>query len=358
MKKILFISGHLTNGGAQRVVSVVTSSLAEKGYDVSLLLFTRSKAEYPISPKVKIVSISENGEDYQKVSLFQRARFIRKYLKQFKPDVAVGFLEGGYALYISSIGMRFKKIASTRIDPEVIMRAKGFRAKINRAWFRSADYIVVQTESQRKRLPQKLAKKSVTIENPISDKALSIEKSTYSSCKKIVMAGRLAKQKNYPMVFRAISTVKQKYPDIHVDIFGLGDEQENLAKQISEMHLNENITLRGWSTDTIGEMVKYDAFILSSNYEGLPNSLMEAMAVGLPCISTDCTTGPSDLIKDGTNGFLVPVDDDKMLASRITELIEMDEDKRFKIGYSARKNLSDNYNSQVILKKWEDLILK
>ena len=306
---ILFVSGNLSNGGAQRVISVVSGALAEKNHDVSLLLFSRNEKEYPINDKVKVFSISDSYEEYCKVSSFSRMKLIRKYLKQLKPDVAIGFLEGGYALYLSSIGMKFKKIASARIDPQILFKTKGLRAKIDRKWFRASDGVVLQTESQKDRLPSKMLNKSVVIGNPVSDLALKLQKESYSECCKFVMAGRLAKQKNYPMVFRAVSIVKEKYPDVHIDIFGKGSEYDDLAKQLSDMQLEANVSLRGWSEDTIGEFSRHDAYILSSNFEGLPNSLMEAMAVGLPCISTDCPTGPADLISDGVNGYLVPIND-------------------------------------------------
>ena len=356
--KILFVSGNLCDGGAQRVISVVASNLAEKGHDVSLMLFSRNEKEYPISEKVKITSIADNYEDYCKISLLKRTRIFRRYLKELKPQVAVGFLEGGYALYLASFGMKFAKVASARIDPLIIMQEKGFRAKINRMWFKSADAIVLQTESQKKHMPAKMLRNSVVIANPVSDKALLANKISYESCRDFVMAGRLDSQKNYPMVFRAIKTVKEKYPDIHLEIFGKGSAQDILDNMIKEMGLEDNIKLCGWSQNTIGEYLNHDAYILSSNFEGMPNALMEAMAVGLPCISTDCDTGPSDLIEDGINGYLIPVNDDKMLAERIIDIIEMGADERARLGTNARRTLFENFNSEAIAQKWEDMILK
>lgn len=358
MIKVLFLSGNLCDGGAQRVISVVASALAEKGHDVSLLLFSRNENEYPISDKVNITAIGESYEEYCKVSSVGRIKFIRRYLKQLKPDVAVGFLEGGYALYLSSFGMKIKKIASIREDPQRLLSRPGLRCKINRMWFNAADQMVLQTQSQISRVPSKIAKKSIVISNPVSDKALAIEKQNYDTCRNFVMAGRLAAQKNYPMVFRAVSIVKAKYPDIHVDIFGKGGELDNLTSMISEMKLEDNITLCGWSQNTLEEYLNHDAYILTSNSEGLPNALMEAMAVGLPCISTDCNTGPADLITNGENGFLIPTGDHEALAKRILELIEMSPEERAELGKNARRNLFDNFNSQIIAEKWEELFLK
>ena len=143
--KILFLSGNLCDGGAQRVISVVASELAEKGHDVNLLLFSRNEKEYPLSEKVKIFSLADNFNDYQKISGLKRIIRVRRLLKQLKPEVAVGFLEGGYALYLSSFGLKLKKVSSARINPKHIIEQKGLRAFINKRWFKKSDAIVLQT---------------------------------------------------------------------------------------------------------------------------------------------------------------------------------------------------------------------
>lgn len=357
--KILFLSGNLCDGGAQRVISVVSSRLAENGHDVSLLLFSRNQKEYPISDKVNIVSISKNFQEYCSVSSFSRLKFIRNYLKNFKPDVAVGFLEGGYALYMASLGLKFKKIASARVDPAVIMNAKGLRATINRMWFNSADKIVLQTNKQLDHVPNKIRKKSVVIANPISNAALQSFKTDYSmNCRRIVMAGRLEEQKNYPMVFDAIKIVLQKYPDVKLDIFGKGSQEAELQNLIDTNGLADNIDLCGWTQNTLEEYRNHDMYIMSSDFEGMPNALMEAMGVGLPCVSTDCDTGPSDLIIDGENGFLIPVGDSTALADKIIRIIEMPANKRKELGINAHNTMVEKFNSEVICEKWETFFKK
>lgn len=355
--KILFISGNLTDGGAQRVISVVSSELAEKGHDVSLLLFARNEKEYPISEKVKLTALCQSFADYQKMSLFSRVCAVRRYLKKNKPEVAVGFLEGGYALYLASFGMRgIKKVASARIDPKVIMQEKGIRGTINRAWFRHADAVVLQTPAQAEHVDERMRVRSVVIANPISEHALEMKKKEHApTCRRIVMAGRLAHQKNYPMVFRAVAALQNDYPNLCVDIFGKGGAEERLNTQIKEMGLDRQVRLCGWSQDTVGEYAKADAYILSSNYEGMPNALMEAMAVGLPCISTDCETGPRDLVTDGENGFLVPVNDDAALAARIRKILDMSAEERAAMGDRAHEKMKNEFSRERIADKWEQL---
>ncbi len=354
--KILFVSGNLCDGGAQRVISVVASHLVEKGHDVSILLYSRDEKEYPLNSKVKIVSIAQSFEDYSLTSCFSRIRTIRKYLKRVKPDVAIGFLEGGYGLYISSIGLNFKKVASIRNNPERVFNAKGLRVILNKMWFNSADAIVVQTKSQFELMPKKMKKTSEVIPNPISDTAITDIKTTHNvECRKIVMAGRLVPQKNYHMVFEAIKIVREKYSDVKLNIFGKGELETELQNLIDSNGLGDNIKLCGWTQNTLKEYRNHDIYILSSDFEGMPNALMEAMGVGLPCISTDCDTGPSDLIEHKKNGFLIPVGDANALAEYIIKIIEMSKEQRIELGNNAHLTMKEKFSSDYISQKWEQL---
>lgn len=355
--KILFASGNLCNGGAQRVISIVSSYLAEKGYDVHLLLFSRNEKEYPISEKVKITSIGNNYEEYSKISLMERIRFIRKLLKKLKPDIGIGFLEGGYALQLASCGIKYKRVASARINPQYILSSKSFRGRINRMWFGGADKIVLQTKSQFKMVPETWKERSCIIANPVSELALNNKCELYEkNCRRFIMVGRLEQQKNYPMAFKAIEIVKEKYPDVHLDVFGKGALESSLQQMIDQKGLADQITMRGWTQNALEEYTKHDLFLMTSDYEGMPNALMEAMAVGLPCVSTDCETGPSDLINDGENGYLVPVNDAEKFAQRIIDIIEMPLDGRIKMADLAHITMRDYFNVDVICKQWETML--
>lgn len=354
--KILFVSGNMCNGGAQRVIANVSNSLAEKGYDVRLLLFSRNTKEYPISDKVKITALGQTFEEYSQISSLSRMKLIRKYLKETKPDVAVGFLEGGYALFLSSFGMKLKKVSSARINPQHIMTAKGLRAEINRRWFFHSDAVVLQTESQMEYVPEKLKRKSVIIANPVPEYVLKGKCESYQpKCRKLVMVGRLDDQKNYPMAFRAIQLVKERYPDVHLDVFGKGILDDELSNLLKEMNLTENVSMCGWTQNALEEYRKHDMFLMTSDMEGMPNALMEAMAVGLPCISTDCETGPADLIEDGVNGYLVSVNDHAALAEKMIHFMEMPFEERCSIAMKAHESMKKKFNIEIIAKKWEQL---
>ena len=357
--KILFVSGSLCDGGAQRVIAVVSSRLAQMGHNVNLLLFARNEKEYPVDPDVQITALGESFAEYSELSSVQRIMAIRKYVKNIQPDVAVGFLEGGYGLFLATLGMKFPKVASARVDPKFILQRKGWRAAIDKLWFRCASAVVVQTNRQKEHAKDAEWKNMTVIANPVSDAALATESHDYNrSCQRIIMVGRLVKQKNYPMVFRAMKVVLEKYPESKLDIFGEGILEGVLKDMVREMGLEDSVRLRGWTQDPIGEHTNSDIYVLSSDFEGMPNALMEAMAVGLPCISTDCDTGPEDLITDGENGYLVPVNDADTLAQRLIQIMDMSPQQREKMGEKAKTTLKECFGAEIITKQWMELFYR
>lgn len=356
--KLLFVSGNLCDGGAQRVIAVVSSQLARMGHEVHILLFARNEKEYPVDPAVQITALGENFQEYSKLSGLQRTLTIRKKVKSIQPDVAVGFLEGGYGLFLATLGMKFPKVASARIDPKFLLQKKGGRAMLDKLWFRCADAVVVQTSRQKEHAKNAGWKNMAVIANPISDNALELENHNYERpCRKIVMAGRLAEQKNYPMALKAMEKVLEKYPDAKLDIFGKGNQEESLKTMILQMGLEGSVQLKGWTQDTLGEYANSDIYVMTSNFEGMPNALMEAMAAGLPCVSTDCDTGPEDLITDGENGYLVPVGDADALANQVVEIMGMTTQKREEIGKKAKVTIAEEFNEKAIAEEWELLLL-
>ena len=357
--KILFVTGTLTHGGAQRVISVVASRMSEMGHDVSMIVFKRFPEEYPLSGRVKVFSLADSEEEYKKISGAKRVFLLRRIIKGIHPDVAIGFLEGGYGMYLASLGMKMLRIASARVNPKSILEETGLRSIINRIWFRMADMVVLQTKGQIELLNGLCRKeRCVVIPNPISDAYLSIEPHAYDRpVERIVMVGRLNEQKDYPTALEAMRIVNKVNPNITLDIVGEGDIRPELERLIVEKGLENTVRLVGWSNDVYRIEKGSDVFLMTSLYEGMPNALMEAMASGLICISTDCETGPADLIENGKNGFLVSLTDANAIAQRIIEIAEMSEEERRGFGDAARRYIVENYSSITIVKKWEQAIL-
>lgn len=354
--RILFLSGDLCDGGAQRVTATISSKLAENGNTVALVVFSRSERDYPVSSKVQLQYLCKNIQEYNKASRIKILIHVRNIIRKFKPDVAIGFLQAGYALYFASLGMKLPRVASARVDPKKIMTSKGLIACINKFWFNHADTVVLQNKEQLELSKEYGWHNMVVIPNPINDSAISVGKRKYcETCSKFVMAGRLSIQKNYVLAIDAMKIVHGSYPNVTLDIFGEGTIKKELRLYIDEVGLSDVISLRGWSDNIVGEFMNYDAYMLTSNFEGQPNSLMEAMATGLPCISTACTTGPRELI-DKKNGILINTNDLDQLVSAMKKLITMDKEGRKMMGNAARKSIIYSYNTSEIATKWEKML--
>ena len=343
MKKILLTVTTLFGGGAERVVSVWANKLVDAGCDVSILLYGRSKNEYSIDSRVNVYTVAPTYRDFQEMTYISRLKKMRKLIKLVSPDVMINFLPRMQIwMMFASFGMNLKRIETVRVNPWVVCRNSWIEKKLWQYCFRRSDKIILQTEEQGYYFGKKDRCKGVVIPNPIDNVYYDSYVKHYSDkCINFIAAGRLTAQKNFPMLIDSFAKALKKNNQIQLKIFGIGDESytKNLQHQIDELHMGGNIHLMGRSNCMSKEYTSADAFVLSSYFEGMPNALVEAMASGLVCISTDCKTGPRDMIIDGECGFLVNVNDSDSLAEKILEVSLMNREKRIMLGQNARKRI-------------------
>lgn len=347
---ILFVISSLGNGGAERVAAVLCNSLAERGHTVHCMVFNKRETEYRISEKVDVVYLRSDSETNQWKARAKRLLQGRRIIKQIKPDVMVGFMGAGYNAFFGSCGFCFPKIASVRANPSKET------SKLMRYWFSHADAVVLQCADQERAYSGRF-NNPVVIGNPVSDDSLlHYRKENYQTCRRIVMAGRLSHVKDYPAAICALSKVRAIHSDVTLDIYhGAGSAEKEIKDAITKYHMEDVVRLCGWTDNTPAALCNYDLYLLTSLSEGMPNALMEAMAVGLPCISTDCETGPAELITDGVNGFLTKVGDPDVLAEKIVTVINMTAEQRAELGNRAHEAMYENYRTEVIIQKWEAL---
>lgn len=361
MKKIVFAITSLGGGGAERVVSVWAGQLAERGYEVAVFTYAKSTNEYYLNPKVKRLILVDDIKDYLAMSYLKRYRQIRKTIRLFSPDVVISFLPVMQIwMAAATFGLKVKRVETVRISPW-----NGSTGKVvTLLWklcFKRSDTTILQCEDQKHFFGKKVQKKCVVVPNPLNETCENRGKENYSErAEKFIAAGRLCAQKNFHMLIKAFSKAHEKNPLITLDIYGKGtDEYTNsLNSLIDEVNASDYIQLCGRTNDMHSELLSRDAFIMSSDYEGMPNALAEAMATGLVCISTDCKTGPRDLIKNGENGFLVPVDDVDSMAKKIIEVSNMSAAEIESMGKAARAFVTDYCGRENSLAKLIDAIEK
>jgi len=360
MKHIVFAIGSLFGGGAERVVSVWASALAEKGYRVSVLVYSRMENEYSISDKVNVYPIADSQEACNAMSTLKRVCAFRKILKQLKPNMIISFLPiMQIYMRIASFGLGIPRVETIRNNP---WRVELLKTKFSKMWlgcFKSCKALIVQSEDQKEFFDNATQRKATIIPNPIDNAYVQNKKVNYdSNSHKIVAAGRLSEQKNYKMMIDAVSEVSKKYTDVTLDIYGVGELEQSLNDYIRELGIENVVKLKGRSSELYNVYKGVDLYLMTSDYEGMPNALAEAMAIGLPCISTDCKTGPRDLIDDGKNGYLVPCGDIKALAQKIELVFSMSEDENRTLGQQARKKIVEFCGEENSLNKLTSLIDK
>ena len=341
MKKVLFCVHALTSGGAERVVSVWSSKLADVGYDVTVLNYSGAEQEYSLSQNVKRKFIAETREDFLKLNYLKRAIAIRKAIKSTDAEVVISFLPNTQIyVMLFSIGLKIKRIETLRVSPWHI----GGRGLFSFLWnlcLKTGDLVILQNEDQKSYYSKRQQKKCVVVPNTVDIKYEKNGKSEYSkTVRNFVAAGRITEQKNYPMMIEAFVKAHEDNPEINLEIYGTGSDEyiAKLENLIKVKDAQEYIRLCGRTNDMQSVMMGKDAFIMSSDYEGMPNPLIEAMTTGLVCISTDCKTGPRDLIKDGKNGFLVPVGNSEELYEKIKRVANLSESEIRTFGEMARKD--------------------
>jgi len=358
IKHITFISPQIGYGGAERVASVLASTLAEEGYEVDLIVYARTQDEYPISDKVNIFLLPERKAGQNKISyLVSKFYFLRKLFRDLKPDILVPFLP--YQVehcYFASRGLGIPMVVTVRNNP--MYDTDSDKQRKRRDYIaKKVEGVFLQSEFQKDYFPEDIQKKSFVVANPVSDGIVKAQYHPSAKVEKIVSVGRLEEQKNFPMLIHAFAIAAEKHPELSLDIYGAGSLKEELGSLISQLNLDGRVCLRG-RTDCIEKtLCQYDLFILPSDFEGMPNSLMEAMGVGLPCISTDCPTGPKELLGDGQRGILVEMDSTEQMAKAIEDMCA-NESQRIAFGDSARDYILKHHERHVIAEKLVEMLSK
>lgn len=245
-------------------------------------------------------------------------------------------------------------IGSIRSNPEVNFPTPIYRFLARRI-LAKADGFVFQTEEARQFFPFSLQQKSEVIMNPVSEEAIRVPYGGKRE-KRIVSVGRFTEEKNYPLLIRAFARLDLVYQDYQLWIYGKEERKLHLKELVQTLHITDRVVFAG-QVDCIYDEIYYASlFVMSSKSEGMPNALMEAMAMGLPVIATDCPCGgPRALIQSGENGVLVENDNEDALVRAMNEMLG-DHRKAARMGERAA-DIKEKCSGQRIYGEWERYIL-
>ena len=373
MKIYYIYTALVTKGGADRVIAEKANWLVEHGHEVSIVTDTQLGREpaFPLSSKVKLIDLAidfskEYGHCFP-VRIWMYYKLMYQYRKKMKallmhdhPDIVVSTL-GRDISFITKIKDGSKKIGEAHTTKNYIrnfhlLESRSLFFKYLTKYFRwimdrqvsRLEALVVLTSQDKNDWEHLLPVYVIPNSYPFYPE-------TPSNCgnKQAIIVGRYNSAKGYNYLIDAWREVHKSYPDWIINIFGSGEYEEMVRKQINDNGLQDVMIMNNPTDHIMEEYLKSSIYVMSSVFEGFAMVLLEAMACGLPCVSFDCPYGPRNVITDGEDGFLVDYLNSEALAKSICKLIE-DEKLRKQMGQNGRKNVL-SYSRETIMPQWVSL---
>lgn len=356
MSRILLLIPALNAGGAERVMVTLANEWS-KDNDVTLMVFNDGSCFYSLSDRVHVkpMNLMPAGDGILRIlsiPSIERKRYIT-----IKKEI----LTGGYDFTLSfcyTTNLMASLVASKHKEKTIIVSERNdpseysgkIRFLINKL-YRKCSIVVCQNSMVRDYFQVRGFKnKLLVLPNPVNFADIPTER-PYNIEKSIVTVGRLIDQKNHALLIDAFADISNEYPDYTLKIYGIGPLELFLKDKIKRYNLEDKIFLMGTQKRVMFEVNKSSIFVLPSNFEGFPNVLIEAMATGMPVISSDFKTGIArELINDGVNGYLFPVGDKNNLILCIRKMLQDSENHE----YMGAKNrlLAEQYKDEIIADRW------
>lgn len=355
MKITIFISA-LSGGGAERVTCNLANHLCDFGHNVEVLTMGDVEAAEPLRESVKYTPLlRKNEKGNTLVDNAKRIFRLCRYMKKQSVDAYVVMLP-----ITTQLMLNFSKltkapiIVSERADPTVY--SVKTQRSLQKLSSKASGWIFQTVDAQEWYKPHLKGTAHKVIPNAINPSFIR-EPYEGEREKVIVGAGRLNEQKNFPLLISAFARIADKFPEYKLVIYGKGSLLESLKDLAKEKGVENRVEFPGFVSNMPETLERASMFVLSSDYEGMPNALMEAMAVGVPSVSTDCGGGGARfLIQDGENGLLVPQKDEEKMAEAMEKILS-DKDFAEKISENGRK-LQETLAPEKIYGEWENFVTK
>jgi GalNAc-alpha-(1->4)-GalNAc-alpha-(1->3)-diNAcBac-PP-undecaprenol alpha-1,4-N-acetyl-D-galactosaminyltransferase len=362
--RITLIISTLGPGGAERVMSNMANYWAAHGQHVTLVTVGSPDTDfYALDRRVQRVGLGLMGYSSNVLAGVRnnvlRVRRLRQAIRASQPDVVLSSVDRTNVLVlVSTLGLGRPVIVFEQIDPR--QHAVGYIwAALRRLLYPRSAAVVVLTHGIRPWAEHFVKKETVhVIPNPVQVPATHIESNDAQeprgSGRTIAAMGRLNPQKGFDLLLKAFARCAEKHTDWSLMILGEGDERPRLEAMASDLGIKDRMTMPGLAQDPFRILRGSDLFVLSSRYEGFPLALVEAMACGLAVISTDCDTGPREIIRDGMNGVLVPSDDVDALVLAMDRLMT-NQAERQRLGANALE-ITERFSLEKIMNIWDNLL--
>lgn len=351
--KIAFAIADLQTGGIERVVVNLSNELVKKGYDVTIIATKSGQTGYRISPQIYYYTLTHDSAKGRGMRVFIKIRELRKIVTKEKFDILLSF--GAYVTMYSVFGTAFTKtklIGAERTDPSKAPEQKILRWIRNWA-YRYTDTMVFQTEMAKEYFSPPIQNKGRVIPNPIKNDLPQRWQGKRDH--EVVNFCRLNRQKNLKLLYQAFARFHKFFPDYKMMIWGEGEQKDELNRLAQSLKIENHVKIHPFTADIHQKILKSRMFVSSSDYEGISNSMLEALGMGLTCICTDCPVGGARMfIKNNVNGILVPTGDEDALTAAMLK-VASHEDEADKMGCEA-VSIRQTISLDVITDNWLQVI--
>lgn len=357
---IIFLTNSIGFAGAEKMMAFVANSLAERGHKVSIVNFNSMGSYLKGYTQYFLKSITVFSYEGQEKGNYRRLKLIKfayNIVKEIRPDVLVGFTTfPNYVGKIIGTILKVPSVMSERGDPNITINKRNLHSLLELIVINRSEGAVFQIKGASIFFSKKLQKRGTIIPNPIfiNDKIESVHMSQRE--KSVVSVGRLDNsQKRYDIMIQAFAIFSKTHPDYILKLYGDGADKDKILDWACQTGISSKVKLMGLSKNPMKDTCKDGIFLITSDFEGISNSLLEAMAIGLPCVSTDSTPGGARmLIKNRENGLLCPIQDPNSIANA---LIEFAENPQFaeRCGLNA-KDVVSRFSPSVLMDKWDDYL--
>lgn len=380
IRRIAFYIGDLGKGGAEHVIRNLAEYFHSKGVKTYMVTKLKGEDEYELSDGIEriIADITPEEEVGRLHNLIARIRKLRRIWREVQPDIIVSFIRKNNLMALASAApLKIPVVVSVRSTPEREFGNELVK-RLSFMMFKRAVGIVVLTNEAKEYFPERLQSKIIVMPNAIDMRFIEVlegkrdwygledDKNNkddvisgmYAKRRhEVITVGRIDDNKNQRMLVDAFAMVSDKHPDWTLHIYGDGEGRMELVEHVVGLapDISDRILFHGVTDNVANIMAGRAIFVLPSKMEGMPNALIEAMVMGMACISTDCPCGgPAELIKDGVNGLLVQVTDVSTMADDLDNLMS-DESLRMLLGTQASR-LVDTVHPDKVCEQWMEYL--
>lgn len=348
----MLVTGSLQCGGSERQMADMANYWAAEGLEVTLATWSGPQVGdfYRLDRRVRRLhlDVESSGRIWGN---FGRILKLRRLVAEIRPDAVLSFLtRSNVPTILAGVGRQTRIVVSERVQPAFETGLQlGWRV-LRRLVYKRADALVSQTRVTADWMQKHWHRRAFVIPN-----ALRTLPPPPDQREPLILAtGRLVSQKGFDLLLESFARIAHEFPDWRIAIAGDGPERRRLDQLQQDRGLAGRVEFLGHVPHIESWMARAGLVVQPSRFEGFPNAVLESMGMGAPVISTDCPAGPAELIKDGVNGRLVPIENVDALARVMRELMREPE-QRARLGHAATK-VRERYRQESIMEQWKSVL--